>query len=511
MNKRGFFLLIFNIILYTQAVGQQFNADKLDSYIQKCVTDWGTPGVSVGIVRDGKVIFSRGFGVITSGKQEKPDGNTLYAIASNTKAFTSMLMAFLVQEGKIGWDDKVKDHLPYFELYDRWVSQEITLRDLLCHRSGLGTFSGDFIWYKSSLTSEEIIRRLPYLPQKFSFRDGYGYSNVMYITAGEVIKQVTGKSWGENVTERILVPLKMDRTIYSPDKLEEKGNFATPHALEEGRNIPIPWTDWEEYAALGGIISSVNDMCQWMIFNMANEPAGKEIHLTPFSRNTLWKVHNPMMVDHTRKNDFNTHFNGYGLGWSLSDYRGRLKVSHGGAFDGMISSVAMIPDEKIGVVVLTNGMMAPTTPITNYVFDALLGLPERDWSSEMLKRQKERDQSDTRISDRMKSQVKGTRPSLPLENYAGKYQADIYGVITVSYENGKLRLGFEHSPELSATLEHWHYDVWKINWDHKHAWFSFGTVKFNLDNNLNVAGMDFDVPNDDIFFEELKPKKLTGK
>lgn len=506
--KKCFALIIFLILTTTTIFSQKVDLDKLDAYFAKTAAEWGVPGMSVGIVKDGKIVFSKGYGVLESGKPGKPDGNSLYAIASNSKAFTSAVIAMLVQEGKLNWDDQVQKYLPYFELYDRYVSNKMTVRDLLCHDSGLGTFSGDIIWYKSDLNSEEIIKRLKYIPNKFEFRNGYGYSNVMYITAGEVIKKVTGKSWGENVQERILDPVKMDRTIWSLKQLETKGNYATPHAFEEEKNIPIPFVDWEEVGALGGIISSVNDIGKWMIFNMDNGIIGTDTLLTPASRNMIWKVHNPFMVDHTKSNDFNTHFRGYGLGWSLSDYRGKLRVNHGGGYDGMISAVNMIPDEKLGVVVLTNGMNAPTMAVTYYALDAFMGVEEKDWSAEMLEQKNKQQQKDTRIEDRIAGRMKGTSPSLSIEKYAGTYNSKIYGNINIKQEDNKLRIYFEHTPELSATLEHWHYDVWKINWDKTQAWFTFGTVKFNMTNNLKITGMDFDVPNNDIFFEELKPTRI---
>ena len=364
------------------------------------------------------------------------------------------------------------------------------------------------MWYKSTLSSEDIIRRLKNLEPKFAFRDGYGYSNLMYITAGELIKEVTGKSWGENVQERILDPVKMERTIYALDQLNKKGNYATPHAYENEKNIPIPYENWEKVAALGGLISSVNDIGKWMIFNMDHGILDTDTLLTKASRNMMWKMHNSYTVDHTKENDFSMHFRGYGLGWGLADYHGRLRVSHGGGYDGMISSVNMLPDEKLGVVVLTNGMNAPTSAITYYALNAFLGEEEKDWSAEMLEARKKRKNADTRISSRKEKRVANTIPSLPIEQYAGKYKSEIYGDIDVKKEDNKLRLYFEHAGALSATLEHWHYDVWKINWDKTHAWFSFGTVKFNTTNNLEITGLDFDVPNNDIFFEELKPVRM---
>jgi hypothetical protein len=185
-----------------------------------------------------------------------------------------------------------------------------------------------------------------------------------------------------------------------------------------------------------------------------------------------------------------------------------MRVSHGGGYDGMISSVNMIPDEKLGVVVLTNGMNAPTMAVTYYVLDAFMGFEEKDWSAEMLEKNKNRKTEDTRILDRIEKRIPDTKPSLPIEKYTGTYFAPIYGNIEVKQENGKLRLYFEHTPDLSAALEHWHYDVWKINWDKTQAWFTFGTVKFNMNNNLEITGVDFDVPNNDIFFEELKPARV---
>ncbi|PIF06529.1 MAG: serine hydrolase [Draconibacterium sp.] len=488
---------------------QSVDLEQIDAYIAKTITDWDIPGLSVGVVKDGKILFSKGFGVLETGKPASPDGNTLYAIASNSKAFTSAIIAMLVQEGKLNWEDNVKKYLPYFELYDLHVSNQTTIKDLLCHRVGLGTFSGDVIWYKSELNSEEIIRRLKYLEPQFNFRDGFGYSNVMYITAGEVIKKVTGKTWGENVQERILNPLGMDRTIWSLSQLEEKGNFAIPHALENGKNLPIPFVDWEEVGALGGIISSVNDMAKWMIFNMNNGILGSDTLLTPASRNILWTMFNSYAVDRTKPNPFDTHFKGYGLGWGISDYYGKLRISHGGGYDGMISAVNMIPEEKLGVVVLTNGMKAPTMAITYYILDRFMGKEMKDWSAELLEKNNKNEANDQRIEERKKKRIPGTHPSFPLENYVGTYFAPIYGNINITLENEKLRLLFAHTPDLSATLEHWHYDVWKINWDKPHAWFSFGTVKFNMDNNLNIKGIEFDVPNNDIFFEELKPVRTV--
>lgn len=499
--------LILSVSILAQPISKS-ELTELDQYYTQVAQDWNIPGFSVAIVKDGEIIFSKGYGLKEAGKKDTPDGNTLYAIASNSKAFTSALIAMLVQEGKLDWNDKVVDYLPYFEVYDSWVSKEMTIRDILCHRSGLGTFSGDVIWYKSDLSSKEIIERIKYLPKAYNFRSGYGYSNLMYITAGEIIKQITGKPWHEFVQERILDPLDMERTVTSPHDLDSRGNYATPHALVSGKNVPIDWVDWQEVGALGGIISSVNDIAKWMIFNMNNRIIGTDTLLTASSRNMIWTPHNNFTVNHVNPNDFGTNFSGYGLGWSISDYRGNLRINHGGGYDGMISSVNMLPDLKLGVVVLSNGLESPTNAITYYTLDKLLGKADQDWSQVYLERINNRPDEDRRITKAREARVEGTSPSLPADRYTGKYKSDIYGTIEVRKEGDKLRLYFEHAPELSATLNHWHYDVWEIDWDNIHAWFDFGTLKFNLNSNLEITGMDFSVPNGDIFFEELKPYRI---
>ena len=231
--KKFFCLFVFFLFISGSIhaqVEKKVDLKALDNYFAKMVKDWDVPGASIGVVKDGELVFTGNYGVLEKGKKGKPNAQTLYAIASNSKAFTSAIMGMLVQEGKSDWNDKVKKYLPYFAMYDEWVAEHMTIRDILSHRVGLGTFSGDNIWYKSNLTAKEIIERIQYVPQAYEFRSGYGYSNLMYITAGEIIKTITGKSWGQNVKERILGPLGMDRSIYSLKDLDSMGNYAQPHA-----------------------------------------------------------------------------------------------------------------------------------------------------------------------------------------------------------------------------------------------------------------------------------------
>jgi len=499
----SFILLLLIIPAFTQV-----DFKKLDAYYTKALKDWDVPGMSIAIVKDGKIVFSKGYGVREAGKTESPDEHTLYAIASNSKAFTATMIGQLVDEGTLSWNDKVQTHLPYFQVYDPWVSAEANLRDILSHRIGLGTFSGDIVWYRSTLSAEQILHRVKYLPRDFDFRSGYGYSNVMYLAAGEVIKKITGRSWGENLQSRILNPLGMSRSIYTIRDLSKKGNYASPHRIVDGKHVPMAWEEWETIGAMGGIISSVHDMSQWMIFNLNNGIWKNDTLLSPSSRNMIWAVHNPFVVDHTRAERV-THFSGYALGWSVSDYRGKMRVGHTGGYSGMLSAVTMIPDENLGVVILTNGMKGIFTPLVNYTIDQFLKAPEKDWSSLALKRSREI--KDTRIEDRKKARVAGTKPTLPLASYAGVYETPAYGKITVTSEGAVLRIKFEHTPDLEATLEHWQQDMFEIKWSHPEVlpWFTFGLVQFQLDTKATVESIHFDVPNDDFWFEELDAKKTT--
>ncbi|WP_207504604.1 serine hydrolase [Telluribacter humicola] len=505
-------VLILNTVASSSALAQapvKVDFKKLDAYFANAQKAWGVPGMSIGIVKDGKVVFAKGYGVATQGTTTPVNEKTLYAIASNSKAFTSALMGMLVQEGKLNWDDKVKDHLPYFTLSDRYAGENATIRDILSHRVGLGTFSGDIVWYNSDFTSEQIIRRAQYLPMAYPFRAGYGYSNVMFITAGEIIRKVTGKTWYENVKERILDPLSMTRTIVNVDQVAKLGNAASPHALiNNTTHKPIPYTSWEEIAATGGLISSVEDLNKWMIFNLNNGILGKDTLLTPRTRNMVWAVHNSFPIDLTKPNDFGTLFAGYGLGWGLRDYQGHLRVSHTGGYDGMITSVNLLPDQNLGVVILTNGLKAPINALAHYTFDAFLGRPETDWSKKDLDRTNQSYANDTRVADLKAKRILNTKPTQPLSAYAGTYHTDVYGDITVREANGALEISFEHTPNLNSTLSHWHYDTFQMHWKKEHPWFTFATVKFTTDNNQKVTGIEFEVPNDDFWFYELNAKKV---
>ena len=501
-------ILAFCIVGILASSLAQVNVKSIDNYIEKSRRQWEVPGMAVAIVKDGEVVLSRGYGIKELGKADKVDGDTQFAIASNTKAFVASCLAQLVEEGELSWDDKVKQYLPYFSMYDDpYVSSETTIKDLLCHRIGLGTFSGDVLWYKSEREPKDFIKQANYVPQVFGFRNGYGYSNLMFITAGEVIREVSGKPWEDFVKERFLTPLEMNQTTLRLAMVSE--NVATPHkpTLDKG-TVPIKWVSWDKVSAAGGIISSTNDMAKWMMMNLnRGEWKGKR-YLAMEQQNLLWTPHNNFKISEDDKESLpGRHFGGYGLGWGLMDYHGNLVVSHGGGYDGMYSRVVMVPDIELGVVILTNTMQGISYPLAMHIVNQYLQKDTRDWSKEFLERARSRNGHKEDVEERRKARKLNTSTSIASKDLVGTYYDPMYGEIYISEDTGSLRLQFESAPRLAATLEHWHYDTYEIKWDEEHAWFDFGTISFEVDNNLKVEGFEFDVPNADIFFHELHPVK----
>jgi CubicO group peptidase (beta-lactamase class C family) len=503
-----YFLLVPALFISFSFVNaQEVNWDQLIDTWRK---DFHVPGMSVGIIKDGKVVLSNGYGVLKNGDNAKVDGSTLFSIASNTKAFITASLAKLVEEGKLKWDDKVKKYLPYFELYDPCVSEMMTIRDLLCHRSGLGTYSGDVIWYRSEYTPEEIIQRVAVIPRQFEFRSGFGYSNVMFIAAGEVIRKVSGKKWDEFVKDNFLKPLHMNRTLTSTNDLPSTSDIANPHKPEGDHETPVDWVNWDNVGAAGGIISSSDDMLKWISMQLDHGIVGTDTFFSNASQTTMWTLHNNYTVSARAHEVYGRNFSGYGLGWGLNDYQGNFVVSHTGGYDGMYSSVMLLPYRHIGIVVLTNSMHSIGTMLSYEIIDKLLGLPQNDWETRGLKQDAAAWQSKAdRVNMRVNARHPDTKPNLNADEISGLYRDPMYGDISIINQQGQLMIDFKSSPDLKARLIHWQYDVYKLDWLKPQPWFSFGTVQILMDNNGKPNKLLFDVPNDDIFFEEIKAVRLS--
>ncbi|HLM62188.1 MAG TPA: serine hydrolase, partial [Pyrinomonadaceae bacterium] len=455
-----------------------------------------------------KVVFAKGYGTRELGKADKVDENTLFAIASNSKAFTTAALAILADEKKLNWDDKVVKYLPEFQIYNPYVTSELTIRDLVSHRSGLDTFSGDLLWYETNYNSDEILRRVRYLKPKSSFRSAFGYQNLMFVAAGKIIERVSGKTWSQFVGERILTPLGMTRTTTSVKDL--KDNFSKPHNESGGRLRVLHSGNVDGATAAAGLNSSAADVAQWLRLQLGRgKYDGKQI-FSERQAGEMWSAQTILGVNPFPAKDAPTKlFSAVGLGWFLNDYRGRKVVSHGGGLDGMISQTAMMPEENLGLVVLTNSETGVNTILQNKIFDVFLDAPKRDWSSERLERAKQTKAKAAEEDQKIVAlRVANTKLSLALKDYTGNYADQLYGDAIVAEENGKLVLRFVQSPNFVADLEHWHYDTFQIKWRPTVAYnFPRGFVTFTIDKTGKTDEMKIDQPNNDFWFYELEFKR----
>ena len=495
------------LVAQTPATSMASSVTELSQRIEKARAEWAVPGLAVAIVKDSEVLLSGGFGVRELAKPEPIDSDTLFAIASNSKAFTATALAILEEEGKLQWNDRVQTHLPWLQLYDPYVSAELRVDDLLCHRSGLGTFSGDLLWWGTPYSPEDVLKRTKHLPAQGPFRAHYGYSNLMFLAAGEVIRHTSQVSWQEFVRQRILDPLEMTRTVTSIRDLDAKGNFASPHKPTLDAVKPIAWYNWDTMAAAGGLISSSNDMAKWLRVQLdrGQLSEGRRLFSEASSRR-MWSPHTIIpMSEAAQKRSPTIHFRAYGLGWNLADYKGRLTVSHGGGYDGMYSHVLLVPEERLGIVVLTNSMTGLPSSLATTLADEFLGGEKTDWLTAAL----ERDRSDrgafyNRIKETITPQAEGAATVRALEAYAGTFHCPLYGEATVALEGDGLVLRLLPNPELVADLTHLHYDTWTIHWRKEFAWFAEGTVQFVPDAHGTFQDLRLNVPNDDLWFDELK-------
>ncbi|MBL7074425.1 serine hydrolase [candidate division KSB1 bacterium] len=457
-------LLLFLLLIVVPTYAQEDHLNDLNDYVEKAMRDWKVPGVAISIVKDDSVVFAKGYGIRELGKEAKVDEYTLFSVASNTKAFTAALLGMLVDESKLNWDDRVTDYLREFQMYDPYVTREINIRDLLTHRSGLPTFGGDHLWIGNSLSRDEIIARIRHLKPSAQFRTKFQYQNLMFLVAGQVIPEITGKSWEVTIKERILIPLGMMESNTSIRDLKGKINVATPHEIVGGKLVPIEYDNVDNTAPAGAINSNVVEMARWMRLNLnGGVYNGKQILSAEVMRE-MHTIQMPIPISADREKMLGTHFLGYGLGWGISDYRGRKLVSHGGGLSGMISLQTLIPEENLGVIILTN--FAPhslTRALTYKVIDAFLGEPERDWSAEYLERRKESKEKQKKAEKELQTKrVKRTKPSLKLKNYSGIYSDELSGEAEVRLENRKLV--FNYNPRHIGDLEHWHYDTFRVTW-----------------------------------------------
>ena len=506
MKKYFFIVLFFTVNILFSQTKEQLN--HLDAYYQKALTEWHVPGMAIAIVKDDKIIFSKGYGYANLAKKTKVDGNTLFAIASNSKAFTASAIAQLVDEKKIKWTDKVIDYLPYFKLYDDYTTNNTTIEDLLCHRNGLKTFSGDLLWYGTTLTEKEIINSQQYLKPTTNFRTQFGYSNIQFIAAGKIVEKVTDTTWVDYVSTHFLKPLKMDRTLTSTNQVSDATNIATPYFYEDGNYNALDWVNWDNMAPAGALISSVNDYAKWLMLNINKGTFEDVKYISKGSFRNMTTPHvNHKVYDNTEK----VHFKSYGLGWGLQDYQGYKIIGHGGGYDGMISKSTFVPEKKLGIIVLTNSLNWTASAVVNKTLDVLLAdeLNGKDWSSDWLVYKEKQDkEAAKKQSENEKQRGKIQKKHFKLKKYVGVYKDPMYGTVTVSKKGKTLYFSMDKTPIFKASLKHWNANIFTFRFDTKLSSLPQGKLWFDTDKNANITTLHIDVPNPDFFFDEFVFEKL---
>jgi CubicO group peptidase (beta-lactamase class C family) len=466
----------------------------LDAYVQRTMRSWEAPGLAVVVVR-GDSVFARGYGVKEAGGTDSVDAETLFPIGSLTKAFTATVLATLVDERAISWDDPIVRHLPGFALRDEYATRRLTIRDVLSHRTGLA--GGDLIWAGGAVDAREVVRRLRFQESAFDVRAGYRYTNEAYLLAGVLAATVAGRPWSELVRDRIFKPLGMARSTTSLGQLREHTNVALPHdEIGPGQllgTVPVARgttgaptrvsrVDWFEVptVAAGGIASSASEFAQWLRLQLgAGEVGGKRI----VGERALMETRSPQFPipgfpqDQSQVSE--TNLNAAGMGWSVRDYRGRLMVTHLGSTPGWGSAVALLPGERAGVAVFVNisqGMW-PANSVMRFVLDRLLGADFKDWNEQPLEWAQQRRQLQVAsLTKAAAARTAGTKPSLPLASYAGTYVDSLYPPARVTLRNGTLRLSL--GPMLAGDLDHWQDEAFRVTWDR--ADFGANLVTFHV-------------------------------
>jgi CubicO group peptidase (beta-lactamase class C family) len=450
----------------------------LERTIEQAVQSWPAVGLSFGLIEPNRPAIARGFGVKRIGTHDLVDEHTLFAIGSVSKAFTSAAIAMLVDEGVIAWESRVIDHLPDFRLFDPYVTREMTVRDLLTHRSGLER--GDFMWYKSGYTSPEVMRRVRFLEPVWSFRTTFGYQNIMYLAAGELLQALTGKSWDDFIQERIFQPLRMNESRPSLATVDPEGNVAAPHAKIDEQLVQIrPHDDYNANPA-GSIYSNAVDMLAWLQLALGGGAFEDNRLLTTSSLETTQTSHMPIARSGWSELFPEAEFLGYGAGWFIWSYRGRKIVSHGGNIDGMSAMACVVPEERFGISILVNvdGSRLPQA-LLYHALDEVCGPSRRTWLADFHEMERV---SEERLAfarnERSRLRVPDTHPSRPLETYAGSYADSFYGSASVTYADDALRVRFIG---FDGPLEHFQFDTFTLDVEDKLLRKYEPVVRFELD------------------------------
>lgn len=491
--------IIFSFVLvcvFTTSYGQPLDAGQVDSLVVRAMKAFDVPGIAVAIIKDGKPVVMKGYGVSSIMSKTPVNENTLFGIASNTKAFTTAALGLLVDEGKLKWDDKVSNHIPEFKLHNPYVTEEFTIRDLLTHRSGLGLGAGDLMFYpdSSDFTIKDVIYNLRFLKPVSSFRSKYDYDNTLYIVAGEVITRVGGKSWDSFVEERILQPLGMSRTAASYDRLTDKSNVADPHAFVDGKVKVVSRHGASYSRASGSMYSSVSDLARWVQLHLDKGKYGPAPGKQLFSAAVFEERWTPQTILPVRSaGDYNTHFAAYGLGFGLSDVRGLKQINHTGGTVGMLTQVTMIPELNLGIIVLTNQEESGAfRAIADQVKDGYLNINGTDRVTQYSKGRKAQRDFARVITDSIWNNIalaqKQGGNRVDLAAYTGTYHDKWFGDVIISILDGKPWFASKRSPKLSGQLFPYKGNSFVVKWRER-SMDADAFVNFTLDAGGKASGI----------------------
>jgi CubicO group peptidase (beta-lactamase class C family) len=500
--------LLFTFFI-TNVCHSQYTSKQVDSIMAYAMDKFNVAGVAIAIVKDGKIIHSKGYGVKSSVTKSPVNQHTNFAIASNSKAFTTAALAILVEEGKIKWQDKVKDHIPEFKMYNPYVTDNFNIQDLLTHRSGLGLGVGDLMFFPdgSDFTINDLLASFQHFKPVSAFRTQFDYDNLLYLVAGEVIKRTSGMSWEDFIAKRILQPLNMDNSFPALDRIKDKSNLAKPHDSNSGTLKVLP--DFKEMinGAAGGIYSNVDDISNWMLMHLNNGKYGENLKkqlFTPESQREMWKIHT--VTEANRNPRYNSHFSGYGLGWDLTDMKGNMSVSHTGGLPGMLSKTTMIPDINLGVVILTNTSddgAGIFSAVSNTIVDSYLGLDDFGWIDKYAGYFKSRKEKGDAVTKTVWETVKSADHShLKQEDYIGIYKDAWFGNVEVFMKGDKLWMKAHKSPKLNGEMFFYKANTFAIKWEYQDM-NADAFAMFSLDENgkaqsIKMKGIS---PNIDFSFD----------
>lgn len=438
----------------SKAQKNSFIDDSLDSYIERGMTDWQIPGLAISIVKDGKVIFQKGYGVREIGKKEEVNENTLFIIASNSKLFTGTSVANLDYEKKLSLNDKVTKFIPWFKLYDSTSTELANVRDMLCHRLGTKTFQGDFTFWDSNLPKDSIIWKMRYLKPPGVFRQDYGYCNSAFLVAGQILEKVTGQSWENYVTQHILIPLGMSTTYMNTAGLSKMQNAAHPHNNLYSSITKVPFDNVDNLGPATSMVSNVKDLSKWLLLQLDSGRYNGQ-RILPWA--VLQKTRDVNIITSSRKSSiYPSHFRGYGLGLNTTDYNGKQVYWHTGGAFGYVTNVCFVPEENLGITILTNNDNQSFFEALRYqILDSYLDVPYTDRSALFLgffnQNKKELEAELAKLEARVNKKQK---PELALESYTGEYLNQVYGKITISKSNTMLICKFEHHPDLIGYMQY---------------------------------------------------------